>query len=67
MMMAHVIEDMLIENGIDPHLRGKKTTCPYCSDYRVKRNEKCLKITIDHNNSTVSWFCFHCKLAGKTT
>ena len=63
-MLAHLVEDMLIDCGINPPDRGSKTTCPSCSESRKKRNEKCLKIRVDHEREIVSWFCFHCKMEG---
>lgn len=67
MMLAHVIEDMLIENGITPPEKGYRTSCPNCSDMRRKRQQRCLKITIDHDREMISWQCFHCKIEGYTT
>lgn len=51
----------LERNGIAPPLNGsKKTQCPECSDFRVKRDQKCLSVMLDDDHGLVSWFCFHC-------
>lgn len=52
--------DVLERNGITPPTEGRaKTTCPECSEYRRKRNDRCMKVwTYD---DLVFWHCYHCK------
>ena len=50
----------LLRNGIKPPANGRKTTCPECSAYRKKRDEKCLRVWQEYG--LVWWKCFHCDL-----
>lgn len=50
--------DTLTSYGITPPKAGNRTTCPECSDFRVKRDERCLKIK--NIAGCTDWYCFHC-------
>ena len=57
------VDDALIGLGIDPPSNGSmKTRCPECSDFRMKRKEKCMRIRIDQNRGIVAYTCYHCGL-----
>jgi hypothetical protein len=50
-------EEDLMWAGITPP-SGRKTTCPKCSPYREKRDEKCLGFW--HTNTGIRVECYHC-------
>lgn len=51
---------MLTRHGFTPPPPGStKTTCPQCSDFRVKRDERCLRIRPTREGFEV--FCYHCQ------
>jgi len=53
---------VLTANGIEPPKHGHKTTCPQCSDYRLKNWQRCLKIKLTRRG--VIWICHHCHWEG---
>lgn len=55
---------VLTANGITPPKQGSnKTTCPMCSDYRVKNRQRCLTVKLTRKG--VIWFCHHCHWEGE--
>lgn len=48
--------------GIAPPAMGHKTTCPECSDYRIKRSQRCLSVYTPHWG--IAWRCHHCGWSG---
>ena len=61
MISIEEMNTVLIANGIEPPKENsRRTRCPECSDFRVKKNEKCLSVRVDSDLGVVRWKCFHC-------
>ena len=62
-MITPSLSESLMHRGVTPRDEVVyKTTCPECSPYRRKRNQKCLRVEIV-DPDTALLRCYHCGLS----